>query len=493
MGRVPALLATGAPGHRRGLRHRHGQGPTGGGLLRRGHHVDGRGGRPAGAGRARDARARPICSSPRRHRPTWTRPTPPPSTPGWDCSPDAGAYDLCGSVRSGWATVQLAALAGARAPALAVVARPAHRPSRWARRDPGRRRCGGLRVRPRRRGHRAAGPCLHHRRVPRPVAGPRRDRPRASGRTASARRPTCRWPARPSLGPSTTPASTAADVDHLIVTGLHARAVASLKKSLGVPGRPAGARSRRPDRQPGGGPGRPAAGRRAGAGRRRARSSWWWRWPTVPTPWCSAPPTPYPAVQDARREAGLRPVAELVAEGRSDLAYAVFLSWRGHAAPGAAPASRSRAARRPGQPAGRRMEVRVQRQPVHGLRVPPPPAHPDLPFVPGRRPDGARADGRPPGHRGHLHHRPPGLQPVAPHGGRGHRLRRRRSLPGRDDRCGPRGRGRGYPGGHDLPPALQRRGRPQLLLEGPAGGRRYAGERQPGRPGEHRSEGAAAS
>jgi hydroxymethylglutaryl-CoA synthase len=36
-----------------------------------------------------------------------------------------------------------------------------------------------------------------------------------------------------------------------------------------------------------------------------------------------------PAVQDARREVGLRPVAELVTEGRSDLAYAVFLSWRG--------------------------------------------------------------------------------------------------------------------------------------------------------------------
>ena len=35
------------------------------------------------------------------------------------------------------------------------------------------------------------------------------------------------------------------------------------------------------------------------------------------------------AVQEARREAGLRPVAELVTEGRSDLPYAVFLSWRG--------------------------------------------------------------------------------------------------------------------------------------------------------------------
>ena len=35
---------------------------------------------------------------------------------------EAGAYDLCGSVRSGWATLQLAALAGERAPTLAVLA-----------------------------------------------------------------------------------------------------------------------------------------------------------------------------------------------------------------------------------------------------------------------------------------------------------------------------------------------------------------------------------
>ncbi len=35
------------------------------------------------------------------------------------------------------------------------------------------------------------------------------------------------------------------------------------------------------------------------------------------------------SVQETRIRAGLRPVAELVSEGRSDLDYAVFLSWRG--------------------------------------------------------------------------------------------------------------------------------------------------------------------
>jgi hydroxymethylglutaryl-CoA synthase len=50
------------------------------------------------------------------------------------------------------------------------------------------------------------------------------------------------------------------------------------------------------------------------------------------------------------------------------------------------------------------------------------------------RPDASRAPGRRRRHRGHLHHRPPGLQPL-PTGDRGdRRLRRRRPLPLRADR-----------------------------------------------------------
>jgi len=40
---------------------------------------------------------------------------------GLGLDPDSGAYDLGGSVRSGWATAQLAAAAGTRSPAMAVL------------------------------------------------------------------------------------------------------------------------------------------------------------------------------------------------------------------------------------------------------------------------------------------------------------------------------------------------------------------------------------
>ena len=62
-------------------------------------------------------------------------------------------------------------------------------------------------------------------RVPRPLARARRGRIRTCGRSGSASRPTCRWPRPPSPTRSRRPAITADAVDHLIVTGLHARAV----------------------------------------------------------------------------------------------------------------------------------------------------------------------------------------------------------------------------------------------------------------------------
>ena len=82
MGHLPALLAIAAGGHRAGAGRRSGPGHQGRGLLRRGHHHAGGRGRATGPGRGRRvAGSRRICSSPRRRPATWTRPTPPPCTP----------------------------------------------------------------------------------------------------------------------------------------------------------------------------------------------------------------------------------------------------------------------------------------------------------------------------------------------------------------------------------------------------------------------------
>ena len=136
------------------------------------------------------------------------------------------------------------------------------------------------------------------------------------------------------------------DVDHLIVTGLHARAVAGLKKALGVPAERvvpdhaglvgnlgvAQAGLQLADVLDRASPGQVVAVLELADGADAAvlRTT-----------------DALPSAQAARRQAGIRAVADLVNDGRSDLAYA-FPVLAGHAPPGAAPPARPRAARRAG-------------------------------------------------------------------------------------------------------------------------------------------------
>ena len=119
------------------------------------------------------------------------------------------------------------------------------------------------------------------------------------------------------------------DIDHAIVTGLHARAVRAADVG---PGRARGRPRPGPDRvggQPRGGAGRRRAvrrprARRAGAGHRACC-----RWPTAPTRSILRTTDALGAARRDRAEAGVPSVAEQVAAGRDDLSYATFLTWRG--------------------------------------------------------------------------------------------------------------------------------------------------------------------
>ena len=93
----------------------------------------------------------------------------------------------------------------------------------------------------------------------------------------------------------------AADVDHVAVVGLHARAVAAVRNSLGV--RPEALAADRAPTVGNLGAAEPgvALADHAGAGRARARSSPWSSWPTVPTSSSCGPPTPCPASGTPRR------------------------------------------------------------------------------------------------------------------------------------------------------------------------------------------------
>ena len=142
-----------------------------------------------------------------------------------------------------------------------------------------------------------------------------------------------------------------------------------------------------------------------------------------------------PAAQAAARQAGVPTVAEQLAAGRTDLSYAVVPDRGGdsstasrHAGPiPNVPVRRSCTAPRPGSTPSRPAVAWTAASAIS------------------RRPGSAsschsidrmtaRTPGRHPGHHRHLHHRPSGLQPVPAGGGRHRRLRRRRSLPLRDDR-----------------------------------------------------------
>ena len=110
-----------------------------------------------------------------------------------------GAYDFAGSSRSAVATL-LQALVGrggaGRAHDDGRGLGPAHRPGGLRRGARQRRRRRGIRVRARRRRGRAHRAGRGERRVPRPLARARARPTRTSGRSASARRSTSRWPAR---------------------------------------------------------------------------------------------------------------------------------------------------------------------------------------------------------------------------------------------------------------------------------------------------------
>ena len=141
-----------------------------------------------------------------------------------------------------------------------------------------------------------------------------------------------------------------------------------------------------------------------------------------------------PGVQRARAEAGVPTVAEQVAAGRDDLAYPTFLTWRGQLR---REPPRRPDPERPGAPTVHRSEewkygFTASRCLVCGFRhMPPTRACLSCHAIDQMQPE-RLADV--PGHRGHLHHRPPGVLHVAPGRGRHRGLRRRRSLPLRDDR-----------------------------------------------------------
>ena len=245
-----------------------GQGGPRRGLLRRGHHHPGGRGRPAGP--RRRARRRPrTCSSPRRPPATSTRPAPPPCTPP-SASTATAAPTTSPAPRApplGTLLMALSGRAGApdpgrgrpiSAPAWPAEPRsatPATAPSPSSAAPTARWPSSSGGVRPATSSSTAGGF---------PVR-----RTRTSGRSASARRCTSRWPARPSPTPSRSAGVTENDVDHAIVAGLHTRAVKAVTAGLGV-----AAEADRP---------RPHRRRSAISGRRRPG----WPWPT-----CSSGPVP---------------------------------------------------------------------------------------------------------------------------------------------------------------------------------------------------------
>ena len=341
-----------------------------------------------------------------------TRPAPPRCTPLSASAVTAGAYDFCRAPRSPSAPCSRRSRPRRRAGTWRWC-RTSHRTGRRSRGARRRRRRGGVPVRRRGRGgraHRAATASdefLDRRRVP-------GRRTPTSWEERFGEEMYVPWPARPSPTPLKDAGLTESDVDHAIVGGLHSRAVkAGHRRTRGC----RRDRGPRPHRRRWATSGRPRPGlaladvlERAGPG----RSSWCSSLADGADALVLRTTDALPAAQAARRAAAVPTVAEQVAAGRDDLSYAGVPTWRGQLAARAAPATRSRAPRRPGRAPVRGLEVRLRRQPLHRLRLPPPPAHPGLPLVPGRRPDAARTPGRRRGHRGHLHRRPPGLQPLAP-------------------------------------------------------------------------------
>jgi hydroxymethylglutaryl-CoA synthase len=238
-----------------------------------------------------------------------------------------GAYDACGSVRSAWGALRAASLAGRERPTLCVVS------------DLRTGLAGGTEES--QAGDGAVAMLFG------PEGGVAESRGRASrtdefldrwrvpGETASRQ-----WEerfgeevlvpmARACFADALADAGVKADdVDHLIVTGLHARAVAAVRSSLGVPD------------------GRLAPDEGARVGNLGAAQAAWslagvleraepGQVIAVLTVGDGADAEVFqttgdlPRVRAARQAAGLDTIEQLAAGGRADLPYALFLTWRG--------------------------------------------------------------------------------------------------------------------------------------------------------------------
>ena len=137
------------------------------------------------------------------------------------------------------------------------------------------------------------------------------------------------------------------------------------------------------------------------------------------------------------------PVADQIAGRPPTSVTAKFLRPGGDGDPRAAPPPRAAGGSSPPlRPGAARTGSSVSsgsKGPPRPGAVPPPPG-PGVDERGCRRRHGPHRPGRHPGHHRHLHHRPAGLLPQPSHRLRHPRLRRRRSVPGRADRCRPRPR-----------------------------------------------------
>ncbi len=239
----------------------------------------------------------------------------------------AGAYDLCGSVRSGWATLRLAGLSAASRPALAVVSDLRTGLAGGAEESQAGDGAVAFLLAP------AGGVAELVGRAS--VTEEFLDRWRVPGEVASRQ-----WEdrfgeeslvplARRAFAEALARSGAAADeVDHLVVAGLHGRAVAAVRGSLGVE------RDRwAPDFGPRlGNLGAAQAGlgladvlERAAPGQLIVALSLADGADAVVLRTTSE----LEAVRDARRRAGLATVAQIADQNRGEVPYALFLSWRG--------------------------------------------------------------------------------------------------------------------------------------------------------------------
>ena len=313
------------------------------------------------------------------------------------------------------------------------------------------------------------------RRVPRPLAGARRAGVAASGRSASASTPTCRSPSRRVTDALKAAGITADELDHV---DRHRRCTPGPCKRRGT------AIGARPEALV---DDLTARGRQHRA-RRTGRS-------LLADVLDRAEPGQTIAVVVARRRLrrvaaahdrrarrvprrGARPSRDQHrGDGRDDLAYAQFLTWRGFL--DREPPRRPEPERPAAPPSLRTDDWKYgfvgSRDECGFVHLPPSRVCMGCGAIDQMEPV-RMADV--PGDDRHVHRRPPRLQPQ-PAGRRGrHRLRRRRPLPVRAHRRRPDDGAHRRPGRDDVPPPVHDRRHPQLLLEGAARSDRPPDERE---------------